>query len=556
MDSIMKLGIILTVTDKLSGALKSTTANVESRLGRVREAAKRASGALAAIGTASYVAGRQTLEALQKPIAAFSEYEDAATQLRLTLMKSDGAVAGLKAIEEQALRLGNRLPGSTADFLRMASSLKALGVSETAISRGVLEAAANLGVVLKPLGVTFDQAAESAAKFGDALGISEKDMLPFMDTIQRLAHMGVDLQEMRYAFSKASPALKSFGAQGLATANELAPLVGMLIKTGKSGEEVGSALNDIINIAVGQGRFTSITNLVAQLGTLQKLSPAARQQKIQKMFGRGGAGDIAALIAKAGPEGFDAMRKTMREQADLNARVEESLKTLTNAWDALTGTVRNVLVLVGGAFAPELKALTGWLNSVTERVGRFVSENQGLVHDIALAVAALGGFLTIGGGLSVMLAGLLAVISPVTLAVGLLATAALLIYKNWEPIKQFFIDLWDGVVSAFHSAIDAITGLLDRLYQGPLGKLYNFMVNGVSRSLEFLNGVGTAKSAAPTLAPARPTLRNPASNGKVGVGGALDITIRQDGRAQVSKVQSVNPAVPINVGAGLMGAAW
>ena len=35
--------------------------------------------------------------------------------------------------------------------------------------------------------------------------------------------------------------------------------------------------------------------------------------------------------------------------------------------------------------------------------------------------------------------------NPIILAITLLATAAYLIYQNWEPIKTFFIDLWAGI---------------------------------------------------------------------------------------------------------------
>lgn len=37
--------------------------------------------------------------------------------------------------------------------------------------------------------------------------------------------------------------------------------------------------------------------------------------------------------------------------------------------------------------------------------------------------------------------------NPLFLAIGLLAIAAYMIYRNWGPIKQFFIALW-GSISA------------------------------------------------------------------------------------------------------------
>ncbi len=53
--------------------------------------------------------------------------------------------------------------------------------------------------------------------------------------------------------------------------------------------------------------------------------------------------------------------------------------------------------------------------------------------------------------------------SPVTLivvAIAALAAIAFVVYKNWEPISQFFIDLWETIKGAFITAWDAIKNAL------------------------------------------------------------------------------------------------
>jgi TP901 family phage tail tape measure protein len=47
--------------------------------------------------------------------------------------------------------------------------------------------------------------------------------------------------------------------------------------------------------------------------------------------------------------------------------------------------------------------------------------------------------------------------------IGWLVGAASLVMDNWEPIKQFFVDLWGGVVNTFKSAADMITGIVDHI---------------------------------------------------------------------------------------------
>ncbi|PUA16836.1 phage tail tape measure protein [Glaciimonas sp. PCH181] len=54
--------------------------------------------------------------------------------------------------------------------------------------------------------------------------------------------------------------------------------------------------------------------------------------------------------------------------------------------------------------------------------------------------------------------------NPLFIAIALLAIAAYLIYKNWEPIKQFFSDLWDKVTAIFEIVWDKIKAICKGLW--------------------------------------------------------------------------------------------
>ena len=75
---------------------------------------------LANAGVKMGVAGAAMGAAAMVPIKAFAEAEDAGTQLAVSMMKSGGQVsANFEKVNELAMRLGNRLPGTTADFQNM-----------------------------------------------------------------------------------------------------------------------------------------------------------------------------------------------------------------------------------------------------------------------------------------------------------------------------------------------------------------------------------------------------------------------------------------------------
>jgi len=58
----------------------------------------------------------------------------------------------------------------------------------------------------------------------------------------------------------------------------------------------------------------------------------------------------------------------------------------------------------------------------------------------------------------------IAMANPIIAAITLIGTAVYLIYEYWEPIKQFFVDLWNGVKNTFWAFIDWIKGLGTWMY--------------------------------------------------------------------------------------------
>jgi len=92
-------------------------------------------------------------------------------------------------------------------------------------------------------------------------------------------------------------------------------------------------------------------------------------------------------------------------------------------------------------------------------------------------LAGQGGFKAFQAGLKAMNLGILT--SPIFwIAVALIAVGYL-IYKNWTPIKEFFVKLWAGIKSVFWKAVDFMKewGII---FLGPIGwviKAYQLLPN-------------------------------------------------------------------------------
>lgn len=407
-----------------------------------------------------------TRNVLSAPVKAYAETETASTDLRAAMMDNTGKVsAQYKDIDNLATRLGDRLPGTTADFKNLMTMLIRQGMSAQTVLGGTGEAAALLAVQLKK---SPEAAAEMAAKLQDATRGTEKEMLAIMDQVQRLYYAGTDDTNILGAFSKLSPALDTLKIKGEAAMKMMSPLVGMLDQAGLSGESAGNAMRKVftrmmdtkkidkvtkgtgisLDFTNGAGEFGGLDKMYEQLAKLKAVNTEQRLKILQGIFGDD-AETLQALntMIEKGKAGYEEFAKKMEAQASLNQRVNDQLGTLTNLWDAASGTFTNFLAKMGESIAPELKDLTKWIGDINEKLSNWAAKNPETANTIMKIVAAVGIFLTAVTGIG---AAISAVLVPIALA------------------KFSFFSLF-GVFSGGGGAISTIIGWLGRLGMALLG---------------------------------------------------------------------------------------
>jgi len=402
-------------------------ANARSQYDKSQQlAGSMAAGGAAGLGTA-YAISRP----LKGIVDAFAPAEDAATQLKVAMMDSTGQVpADFQKISDLATSLGDRLPGTTADFQDMMTMLRRQGISAQSILGGTGEAAAYLGVQLrKPVA----EAAEFAAKMQDATRTSEKDMMGLMDTIQRAFYLGVDDNNMLQGFTKLSPVMGIIKKEGLDAANTLAPLLVMMDQTGMAGESAGNAIRKVFQSGVdekrftkanaalaemkagfnldftnGKGEFGGMDQLFAQLEKLKKLTSVQRTSVMKELFGDDSETlQVVNTLMNKGLAGYQEVADKMRDQADLQTRVKEQLGTLTNTIEAAEGSWTNAMGEIGATIAPELKELINGFGELAVSVKNWVKENPGLTAALVKTAGGLAMLLAVGGGVTLMMASFL-----------------------------------------------------------------------------------------------------------------------------------------------------
>ncbi|MCO5780579.1 phage tail tape measure protein [Citrobacter meridianamericanus] len=457
-----ELKALITGVDKLSPALSRMQKNIRGFKRQAEEASK---GGLALAG--GLAAG------LTVSLKAYADQENAATGLKVAMMQANGEVGNsFEKINKLAVGLGNQLPGTTADFQNMMQMLVRQGIPAENILGGVGKATAYLAVQLKK---TPEAAAEFAAKMQDATGTASDDMMGLFDTIQKAYYLGVDDTNMLSFFTKTSSVLKMVNKDGLKAAQGLAPISVMMDQMGMQGESAGNALRKVIQSGLdlkkvratnkvlrkqrirldftdGKGGFGGLDKMFSQLAKLRKLTDTDKTSVLKTLFGDDAETlqVVNALIDK-GKDGYDQIQQKMHKQASLNKRVEAQLGTLTNLWEAMTGTATNGLAAIGSAFSGDTKNLTIWLGDLGERFTTFADQNPRVIRSVAglaagLAVLKLG---IMGVGQAITLASRLAAMTPLGMILTGIALAAGLIISNWDAVGPYFKSLWETVSPYF-----------------------------------------------------------------------------------------------------------
>ena len=343
-------------------------------------------------------AGVGTLMLMNKGVKVAGDYESAMTTLKMSIQEVDketGRINSAKLsqdygqLESIAVRLGNKLPGTTQDFVEMMSTLKQGGVETKPIIDGVGESVANLAIITRQrpqdLAEPFAQyvqqfqlTGKEAQKLSDVLGriqfatgLKPQELIEGSKFFQLRAGATLGLKGLEGADvgGRLLALLRSYGLEGGIGGRELGSFV---IDLGFNKKEQITALDELrktkgieLKFFGKKGEFLGVENMFQQMEKLRALNPEERLQFGEKAFNRETLGIMNTMIT-AGDEGWakinDRINKIPSQQelinqktADYNAKLESLQGTMTN----LTAT----------AFTPMLDTLKPILDTTNDIVG-------------------------------------------------------------------------------------------------------------------------------------------------------------------------------------------
>ena len=336
-------------------------------------------------------------------IRDYASLESANTDLKIALMQRGGKIpAAYGQIQGIAQDLGNRLPGTTKDYIGSAIALAEQGVSTSAITGGGLKSAAYLGVLLN---MDRGQAAETVAKIREAYGLHDDELAGLANDVQKNKFaFGLSPEGIRTAASYSGAALGALDIRGRANMSRVLTLQGMANQAGMDPSSFGTNFAMMLTrlaqgpLMVEQAKkgmkgdaraimeregikfdfFDSkghlkaingdpIAGMVHELAKLetvrQKLGEKSALEIAGAMFGQEAARP-AMILARAGDKGYADAQARRDSQGELDERINLKLETFAAKLEALGGTVENVRAKIGQQTGEGLKPVMDRANGV------------------------------------------------------------------------------------------------------------------------------------------------------------------------------------------------
>ncbi len=419
---VFQLAILLSLKDGASGGLDRFGAKLRGlgkdgaaavqELDRIRGNLNR-DLAIGGVGAAG-------LGLLYKGVEAAGDFQATMTDLRSTLATTaqNGKVdlnslgADMVKAEAIAVKLGNALPGTTADFVEMMQVLKQNGLQTETIMNGAAEAVAHLAVANNAVP---KEIAADFAQYGNLFKLKSEDFAPAADVFSRIyTSTGQTSQELveaaKYFEGRAGASL---GISGLKDAEQITRLFGLMGKSGLRGSIAGTTLTDFfseytkhgdkvqelqkntgikLDFFDKKGNFAGIDQVFAQMKQFDKLSQKDRGDWLEKIFGLRGISAANIFLAQ-GAEGWKNFNAEQDTAVGLEDKVAMKSATFNNQMEALGGTLTNLKVTVFEPMLPTLTSAAEKANDFVSTIQEFAKANPNLskttVEIIAMASSAM-----------------------------------------------------------------------------------------------------------------------------------------------------------------------
>ena len=321
-----------------------------------------------------------------------------------------------------------------------------------------------------------------------AYGLSADQASGFLDTLAAVSQAtGVDTNKLSQGIVSNAAAFQELGL----SIDQAATFMGMLETSGANSETVLNGMRKALKNATAEGK---------------SLDEALYELQDQILNGTDGMDGLTAayeLFGKSGDQIYSAIQNGTIDFREMASAVTDAGGTVANTFEATLDpitefqTTMNSLKIAGAelgtalmtVMGPALQKLSEWAQAGAEWFKGLDDNTKNMIVTVAGVAAAVGPLLVIGGtlvntfgtiagaaskviGVFTNLGGISGILSsaigflssPVGIAVtaiGGLIAAGVLLYQNWDTIKQKATDISNAISEKFNAIKTSITNAIN-----------------------------------------------------------------------------------------------
>lgn len=396
--------------------------------------------------------------------AAVKTFNDVQEALNIVTKKTGATGKELEAMQDSARKLAKTLPTSFEDA---GTAIGEINTRFHVTGEELENLSAQFIKFAKVNGVDLNTSIDQVQKALSAFGLSAKDAPALLDAMTRAGQQtGVSMETLQSGLIQNAAALQELGL----SVNQSVNFMAQLETSGANSETVMNGLRKALKNAAKDGKpldqaLSELQSTIANgKGSMDGLTAS------YDLFGK--SGDQIYNAVKNGSLDFQALAQSA---SDAGGTLDETfLNTLTPAdqFQMTLNKVKDVGYELGQNLMTLLMPVLEKLSAAIEKVSNWWKsldeDQQNLIVKIALVVAAIGPLLIVIGkiasGIGSLITLLPMLVSPAGLVVAAIAgiiAIGVLLYKNWDKIKEKAGELKDWIVGKWTALKENVANIWD-----------------------------------------------------------------------------------------------
>lgn len=512
--------LVLRARDEASRILRSFSDRLRATDKEAAAAASAQFARGAALATAGVAVAGSALaigQAFNSAANAAVEYNE---KVALTVTQLDDVNLSFQQVRDMGLAMAREMPVQFEEIqdslYDIFSSIETDGPGAEKILRGIGQAAIGGKVDMQTAG-------RGILQIMNAWKLGAEDVTHINDVMFQLVRKGVGTyEEFSKTMGRSIPSALKAGQ----SVEDLAGMMAFLTRNGlstamastaaaraldaiskpatiKRFEELGIAVTD------AQGKFRPMADIAGELREkLANMTPKEAAAKLQDLF-KGSGGTIQAMrffnLAVQDGQGLlqsltDDMHNAggaAQEAYDVMANTPAAkLQEMRNQWEVMKVEIGDRVLPVKLKLAEILMKLFDAFNNLSPGMKDFIVKAAMIGTTVMLIVgvlmAIIGTFLMFSAAATMAGVGLgtiAAVVGGVVVGLGALVAIGVLVYKNWETIKQVGLQVWEGLKAGLSAFLSGFSDFAQNVigfgkevwgYLGPIfQRLWDVIVTGV-----------------------------------------------------------------------------